>query len=73
MINNIEYNDVLVTISGYHFAANTCEAFSENFLNIEKKYYAKNIGLIKEEYKSDPDDEYITVREIVNWEINSPY
>lgn len=70
-IDDTQYNNVIVTISGCG-AGMSLEGFPHNFNDseLEKRYYAKNIGLIKVERKLYPDYVYETIKEIVSWNIN---
>jgi len=72
IINGVTFHDVIVTINSYLVGTSYCSDFYEYFPAITKKYYAKNIGMIKEEYKENLGYEYVVVREIENWHINSP-
>lgn len=69
LVGETIFNDVIVTLQGWGFI-NDFDQFPENFTGLKKKYYAKEIGLIRFDETAWNDNTFKIVKQIVNWEIN---
>lgn len=69
VVNGTTYSNVIITLQGFCEEYDLSDFPSES-RNIEKKYYAKDIGLIRVDLREEWDTTFRIVKEITEWHIN---
>jgi hypothetical protein len=69
-IDNQTFSNVVVTIEGCAYGL-WADSFPEQFSNLERKFYAKDVGLIRVDFKEYPFTSFTTEKEITSWNINN--